>query len=85
MATCAVSTVKNEPKTTLKTKIANNNPKNETRTPAGPIFALLNRFRQKTRMNGATLSLFQNSPATGWRQSNMLDDLSLGYSLQAGC
>src|SRR6266446_3621217 len=46
MATCAVSTVKNEPKTTLKAKINKKNPRNETIMPVGLIFALPSRSRQ---------------------------------------
>jgi hypothetical protein len=49
MATCAVSTVKNEPKTTLKTKIVNDTPKNESIRSVGLIFALSLIAPDKTR------------------------------------
>src|ERR1700730_6365413 len=90
MASCAVSTVKNEPRTTLKTKIVNNTPKNESIRSVGLIFALLNRSRQnpnerRRAVSAATYStiarsaavLRQNSATVGGGQSNMLDDLRI--------
>src|ERR1700692_198875 len=88
MATCAVSTVKNEPKTALKTKIVNETSKNESIRSVGLIFALLNRSRQNPNerhraVSAATYStiarsaaaLRQNSAPVGGRQTNMLDNL----------
>src|ERR1700691_1116662 len=66
MATCEVCTVKNEPKTTLKTKITTTKPKNRSTPDVASMVALL--FREDSG------SLHEFQPLTQASGVNRLDE-----------